>query len=85
MMRIAIVVLIGRWVDLYLMVIPSTATEMKAFEIWEVAVICCIVGVGAICCIVGVGGLMVFRSFAAAKPVPSQDPYLSDSLHYHVE
>ena len=84
MLRIAVVVLVGRWVDLYLMVIPSTATELK-FTGWSVAVICCIVGLGALCCIVGVGGLIVFRSFAAARPVPVQDPYLSESLHYHVE
>ncbi len=76
MMRIAIVVLIGRWVDLYLMVVPATVTDMRVFGVWEVA---------AICCIVGVGGLMVFRSFATAQPVPVQDPYLSESLHYHVE
>ncbi len=76
MMRIAIVVLIGRWVDLYLMVIPSTVTDMKVFGIWEVA---------AISCLVGVGGLLFIRSFAAATPVPLRDPYLSESLHYHVE
>lgn len=25
------------------------------------------------------------RSFATARPVPAGDPYLSESLHYHVE
>ncbi len=76
MMRIAIVVMFGRWLDLYLMVVPSTVAEMKVFAIWEGA---------AISIIVGAGGLLIVRAFAAAGPVPVRDPYLAESLHYHVE
>ncbi len=83
MMKVAGVVLIGRWVDLYLMVFPSVgatgASETKLFEapvfgLWEVA------GIG---CLAAVTGLLVIRCFAATNPVPKQDPYLSESLHYH--
>ena len=74
MMKVAVVVLIGRWVDLYVMVFPSTLGDSPVFGIWEIA---------SICCLVGTAGLLLFRSFSAAPPVPSHDPYLSESVHYH--
>ena len=74
MARIAVVVLIGRWVDLYLMVFPSTLGATPVFGVWEIASVLGVVGVFA--------GLFC-RSFFAAAPVPRQDPLLSESLHYH--
>jgi hypothetical protein len=74
MMKVAVVVLIGRWVDLYVMVFPSTLGENPVFGIWEVA---------SICCLIGISGLLLFRSFAAGNAVPRQDPHLQESLHYH--
>lgn len=74
MLRVAVVVLIGRWVDLYLMIFPTTIAAGPVFGIWEVA---------AISCLVGTTGWLVVRSFASAPPVPHKDPYLAESLHYH--
>ncbi len=74
MMKVAIIVLIGRWLDLYLMIFPATTGGAPVFGIWEVA---------AICCLIGTGGLLVLRSFGSVDPVPLNDPYLSESLHYH--
>lgn len=74
MMKIAVVVLIGRWVDLYVMIFPATVGETPIFGVLELA---------AICLLIGSGGLLLFRSFAAANPVPQKDPYLSESFHYH--
>ena len=74
MMKIAVVVLIGRWVDLYVMIFPATVGETPIFGVLELA---------AICLLIGSGGLLLFRSFAAANPVPRKDPYLSESFHYH--
>ena len=68
------VVLIGRWVDLYLMIFPAMIGAAPAFGLWEVA---------AICCLVGATGWLVVRSFASSPPVPRNDPYLAESLHYH--
>ncbi|MDP6719218.1 MAG: hypothetical protein QGF59_11240 [Pirellulaceae bacterium] len=73
MMKVAVVVLIGRWVDLYVMVFPSTLGQTPVFGIWEIA---------SICCMLGTAGLLFFRSFAAAAPVPRHDPFLPESLHY---
>jgi len=56
------------------MVFPSTLGETPVFGVWEVA---------SISCLLGAAGLMLFRSFAQAPPVPRHDPLLSESLHYH--
>ena len=85
MMKVAVVVLIGRWVDLYLMVLPSFTTAngatdataigaAPAFQIWEVA------GIG---CLFATASLLLLRSFSAIEPVPKHDPYLAESMHYH--
>ena len=74
MMKVALLVLIGRWVDLYVMVFPATMGEMPVFGVWEIA---------AVGCLIGSLGLLFFRSFAAAHPVPQGDPMLAESLNYH--
>ena len=74
MIKVAVVVLIGRWVDLYLMVFPSTMGSSPLFGLWEVA---------SLGLLVGAVGWLFFRSFAKAPPVPTGDPLLSESLHYH--
>jgi hypothetical protein len=74
MMKIAVVLLIGRWVDLYTMIFPARFGAAPVFGLWEAA---------AIGCLVGVSGLWLFRAFGKANPVPKHDPYLAESLHYH--
>ncbi|HUS95221.1 MAG TPA: hypothetical protein VMX97_00615 [Hyphomicrobiaceae bacterium] len=74
MAKIAVVVLIGRWVDLYLMVFPSTIGATPVFGIWEIA---------SVSCLVGLFGGLFYRSFFAAAPIPRGDPLLNESLHYH--
>ncbi len=74
MVRIAFVVLIGRWVDLYLIIFPSTVGGSPMFGLLEIA------GVGLL---LGLFGRLFFQSFAKAPPVPTGDPLLSESLHYH--
>ncbi|MCP4192535.1 MAG: hypothetical protein GY768_18125 [Planctomycetaceae bacterium] len=74
MMKVAVVLLIGRWVDLYVMVFPPTVGDMPVFGIWEVA---------AITYAFAVGGIMLDRAFSNANPVPSHDAFLAESLAYH--
>ncbi len=74
MLRIAVVVLAGRWIDLYVMVYPPVTGSTPVFGLPEAASILC---VGGLC------GLLCFRSFAAARPVPRNEPFLQESLHYH--
>ncbi|MCA9078260.1 MAG: hypothetical protein KDA93_24745 [Planctomycetaceae bacterium] len=74
MLRACVVVLIGRWVDLYMMIFPPVIGTMPTFGLPEVAsmVIPC-----------GLASWLFFRSFARAAPVPAGDPDLVASLHYH--
>jgi hypothetical protein len=74
MLKIATVVLLGRWVDLYIMIFPPVTGSAPVFGIPEVATM-----VGLSCLI----PLLFMRSFTAAAPVPQNDPWLADSLHYH--
>lgn len=74
MTRIAIVLLFGRWVDLYLMVYPAVLGETPVFGITELAAVCC----GTVA-----GLFLLDRAFAASNPVPRNDIYLPESLHYH--
>ncbi len=73
MLKVAVVVLVGRWVDLYVMVFPAALGGQPVLGLWEVA---------AICCLAGTSGWLLFRAFAAAAPVPLRDPLLAQSLHY---
>ncbi len=86
MMRIACVVLVGRWIDLYVTIFPSSLTHPSptvdhlavanspVFGVWEVA---------AISCLIGFGTMLVIRCFDAKNAVPVNDPCLNESLHYH--
>ncbi len=74
MIRVAAIVLVGRWIDLYIMVFPPTIGPKPVFGLWEFA------SVGLL---IGTFGWLFFRSFAKVRPVPIGDPLLSESLHYH--
>ena len=74
MMKVAIVLLIGRSVDLYLMVFPTTVSGVPVLGVWEV---------GAICLLIGLASILLAKSFAAAPALPERDPYLPESLEYH--
>lgn len=62
MVRVAFVLLVGRWIDLVLMVLPATLSATPVFGIWEIATIVC-----AIC----TGAVLVDQSFKAVEPVPN--------------
>jgi hypothetical protein len=74
LVKVAAVVLVGRWIDLYLMIAPASGGAAATIGPLEI---------GA-----AVGGLSLFalawdRAFAGARPVPVRDPFLQESLHYH--
>jgi len=71
---IALIVLLGRLLDLYLMVAPPFAGSSPVFGLWELGVLA---GAGAVFA-------LVFRlAIEQAQPVPVGDPQLQESLHYH--
>ena len=83
MARIAILVLFGRWLDLYLMVFPSTNAEGPRWGMHEYAwtllarvpeISAAVLAVCALC-------LMFFRTLVRASVVPADDPLLNESLN----
>jgi len=72
--RVAAVVLAGRVLDVYLMMAPPLHGARPLLGIWEV---------GALAGTAAVLVLAFYRGIRAAAPVPVNDPYLEESLHYH--
>ncbi|MBI3669610.1 MAG: hypothetical protein HY237_07525 [Acidobacteria bacterium] len=74
LVTISIVVLLGRALDLYLMILPPFSGAQPVFGIWEAGVLLGTVGLFA---------LVVLRALRQAPLVPIGDPFLPESLHYH--
>ncbi len=74
MLRVAVLVLIGRWVDLSVMIFPAVTGPMPLLGLPELA------GLAAIA---SGTGYLVIRAFSAASAVPRNDPDLAASLQYH--
>jgi hypothetical protein len=73
LVRVSIVLLAGRWLDLYLMIMPPFSGGKPQIGIWEI---------GLVAGLVGVFGLGFLAALARAPLVPVKDPYLAESLHY---
>ena len=72
--KVAIVVLAGRWLDLYLMILPRTFGATPLFGVAEM---------GAILGVAGLLFLLFCRTLGRAPLVPLNDPFLRESLEYH--
>lgn len=71
--RVSMLILIGRWVDIYLMVMPVFQPS-PAIGVWEIGIF--------------LGGISLFlattfRSLSRAKIIPVNDPLLRESLDRH--
>ncbi|MGE0760541.1 MAG: hypothetical protein AB7O38_26245, partial [Pirellulaceae bacterium] len=73
MLRVAGVILIGRWVDLSVMIYPPVIGDAPALGIPELATM--FTGVGIVM-------YLLTSAFAKANPIPIHDPFLEESLHY---
>ncbi|MGD9857928.1 MAG: hypothetical protein AB7U20_23535 [Planctomycetaceae bacterium] len=73
MLRVCVVILIGRWVDLSIMIFPPVTGGTPLFGAPEIA---------AIVGLTGLASWLFLRSFAAVL-IPHQDPDLAASLSYH--
>jgi len=74
LVRVSIVLLAGRWLDLCLMIMPPFSGGQPHIGIWEV---------GMAAGLAGVFLLGLFAGLRRAPLVPVRDPYLAESLHYH--
>ena len=71
---VSIVVLLGRALDLYLMILPPFTGAKPVFGVWEAGVLLGTVGLFV---------LVFLRALRQAPLVPIADPRLQESLHYH--
>jgi len=75
MVKVAVLLLVGRWLDLYLMVMPPVlGFSGPRIGVWEIGML-----LGAI----GAVALLVTRQLASAPLLPERDPRFQQSLHYH--
>ena len=72
--KVALAVLAGRCLDLYLMVMPPFAGPSPVFGLWEA---------GPLLLAGATLALVVLRTLAQAPIIPMRDPLLSGSLHHH--
>ena len=75
MLQVALVILAGHWLDLYIMVMPVTFGPEPLFSIWEV---------GPIVGVLGLFFWLVLRKLQKQNLVPLNDPYLVESLPHLV-
>lgn len=68
------VLLIARWLDIYLMVFPANLAQHAGIGVFEVAGY---LGIGALFV------LVVERALRSAPILPKGDPYLAEGLHQH--
>ncbi|MFO0758311.1 MAG: hypothetical protein U0359_17595 [Byssovorax sp.] len=74
LLRVSALVLCGRWLDIYLMVAPSTQPDHQGIGLLEVAMFS---GFAALFI------LVVTRALKERPLIAHADPYLSESLHHH--
>src|SRR5712691_9047810 len=71
--RVAVIVLLGRWVDVYLMIFPAVVGTGPRVGLWELGLTAG--GFGGF-------GLALAWVLRGASPVPVGDPQLVESLQY---
>jgi hypothetical protein len=74
LLRVCCLLLVGRWLNLYLMVQPVFEEGAPVLSIWEIAPV-----VGATALFV----MVLRRGLGATDLIPRGDPYLKESLHHH--
>ena len=74
LVKVCVVLLAGRWLDLYLMIMPSFAGPKPRIGAMEI---------GLVAGSVGLFVLAFLSALRQAPLVPMKDPFLEESLHYH--
>jgi len=67
---VSVLILAGRWLDLYLQILPRAGGEPLQGAAWEIGL-----ALGT----AGVFGLLFFKTLGSAAVVPVKDPYLAES------
>jgi hypothetical protein len=75
LVRVALLLLLGRLLDLHLMVAPPVVGAQPWSLLWTL---------GPIALALPLLVLVILRRFREAAPVPAADPFVGESLHHHV-
>ncbi|MHC4392738.1 MAG: hypothetical protein ACYS22_15695 [Planctomycetota bacterium] len=73
--KVCVLLLFGRWLDLYLDISQPVLTDGPSFGLFEA---------GPVLGAVALFALAFFRVFGRMNPVPTNDPYLEESTHHHI-
>lgn len=73
LLKAGLVILAGRWLDLYLMIVPPQAGDRPPFGVWEI---------GPAIAAVGLCLLAFFHYLRQAPVIPVRDPFLAESLSH---
>jgi uncharacterized membrane protein YczE len=71
---ILFILIFGRWLDLYLMIMPGTVAEQNGF----------IMEIGFFLIYFGIFGYVVMQALTKMPLVPKNHPLLEESLHHHI-
>ena len=74
MLRVAMMLLLARWLDLHLLVMPAVTPDAPWAFAWQIPAVA-----GVLCLLVWA----FLRVFRGADVVPTRDPLLEESLEYH--
>ncbi|QVY64677.1 quinol:cytochrome C oxidoreductase [Polaribacter sp. Q13] len=69
-----VVILLGHYIDIFVMVMPATVGAQWSFGIPEI---------GSLLFFLGIFIYATFSAFAKANPIPTGNPFLEESEHYH--
>ncbi len=72
---VAIVVLVGKWIDWYLIIMPESAGESSGFGLLEI---------GFFMLFGGLFAYVVANQLTKANLVPNNHPFLEESLHHEI-
>ncbi|MCC6422293.1 MAG: hypothetical protein IT447_02350 [Phycisphaerales bacterium] len=72
--KLAVIVLIGHWIDLYGIIVPSLAGDATMIDFWSVLPSLILLPIFVL-------GMM--RALRASPLMPARDPMLVESLHHH--
>jgi len=74
MVKVAVLLLVGRWFDLYTMILPSRTPEGPVLGLVEIAMPVMATAIAI---------LAFSRAWGRASVVPTHDPLLVESVHHH--
>ncbi len=72
---VCVVILLGHWLDFYMMAMPGSVGEERGLDIPEFGIL-----IG----FVGLFSFMMMRGLAQASLIPKNHPFLQESLHHHI-